>query len=431
MSTNPTTPHLSHDVLGPQNRWIHSLSFGGIVGRISAYYQGSPSITLQMIKPQLPLTLPISELNILIRDWVDACPPLTDIWVSGEIGNFRRLSGSQRYFTLSEKESSIQCVIFDAQDARFDGPYKDGVTVLARGKVRYFNRRGSLQFQINYMMPKGTGSIAENLAILKQKLDAEGLFNPERKVSLPKFPSKIALITAPGSAAMADVTSLLQHHAPYIEIVVVPAVMQGNACSQSVIDALSYAESDPSIEIILISRGGGSAEDLLPFSEEKMVRQIALAKKPVVTAIGHEIDSTLSDLAADLHFPTPSAAAIAIGTHYQSLSTTIIQVMSHATHTITALIDDTMESTIQLHHDLQTQMMQIERQTETRCDALIRELHLLSPLRKLTQGFSIARSQKGHLLRSISDTQVGDHIELQVTDGTVISSVLTLTQCQK
>lgn len=369
------------------------------------------------------LTLPISELNLFLRDWIDSCPPLNDIWVIGEIGNFRRQSGSQRYFTLSEGDSTIQCVIFEADDPRFDGPYKDGVAVLARGRVRYFNRRGTLQFQINYMMPKGTGSIAQNLEKLKQKLMLEGLFDDEKKRPIPRYPQKMAVITAPDSAASADVIALLAQHAPAIEVVIIETVMQGMACVSSVESALSTAAKLSDIDVILISRGGGSAEDLLPFSDERLVRRIRASPIPIVTAIGHEINSSLSDLAADATYPTPSAAALALSFQYKQLPIFLLSAVADANRLIEmqwaewqTFVDDYIGVSM-------IEINRIEADISLQIEGVFRELELLSPLRKLTQGFSIARVKNGSAIRSVNAITPGATLYVTLSDGEIISTV--------
>jgi len=371
-----------------------------------------------------PLTLPVSELNLFIRDWIDSCPPLNDIWVIGEIGNYRRQAGAQRYFTLSEGESTIQCVIFDGLDPRFEGPYKDGVQILARGKVRYFNRRGSLQFQINYMMPKGAGSIALNLEQLKQKLTLEGLFNPEKKRPIPTLPSNVAVITAPDSAASADIVRLLAQHAPQINMVIIETIMQGMGCPGSVCAALDAAEKLPNVDIILIARGGGSAEDLLPFSDERLVRRISGTTPPVITAIGHEIDSTLSDLAADATFPTPSAAALAITYAYQQLPLRIEQCIQSATKKIDALNQALFGEMQDCRNRATQEIDRVQMTTVDQFQSKLRELTLLSPLRKLAQGFSISRDQNGTVIRSVSQVKIGDLVAITYSDGVVTTAVL-------
>jgi exodeoxyribonuclease VII large subunit len=366
----------------------------------------------------------ISELNLVIRDWIDAYPPLADIWVTGEIKNFRRFaSGGHLYFTLSDAESTIQCVAFDAAAARLDMGFKDGMAVMARGKVRYFNRKGTLQFQINYMIPKGTGDLFQNLELLKQKLAAEGLFDPLKKQSLPLFPTKIAVITAADSAALADVVKVLGLQAPAIDILIVPSVMQGLGCAPSVCDAIKRTLTRSNIDLILITRGGGSAEDLLPFSDESLLRQISQSPIPIVTAIGHDTDSTLSDLVADISFPTPSAAAAAIAQGHSRLPDILTEIRRRLSLAMDDLITETEAMVLREMAALHLAIDELVRSKETQITHLFRELDLLSPLRKLALGFSITRLENGQLLTSVSQIISGSTVTIQLNDGVLHSKV--------
>lgn len=378
---------------------------------------------IHTLETESPLTLPVSELNLFIRDWIESCPPFSDIWVTGEISNYRRFaSGSQRYFSLNDGDSTIQCVIFDAGNPRFEGPYADGVAVLARGKVRFFNRKGTVQFQINYIMPKGSGSVRQNIEELKRRLTREGLFNPEYKTGLPKLPASLGLITAKDSAAAADVIRLLAEHAPFIRVVMCPATMQGMACVPTVIDAIDRLE-DYSVDVILVARGGGSFEDLLPFSDERLLRRVTQTSIPVVTAIGHEIDAPLIDLAADRAFPTPSAAALALAETYRALPSIVSNIQSRLHDTITRLHETHNTKVQEVLQDLRNQLSVVFDKSEMRLSRIIRDLELLSPLRKLSQGFSISRLHSGAILRSTSLVKAGDAITTQVSDGVVVSEV--------
>ncbi len=372
---------------------------------------------------QTPTTT-ISELNELIRDWIDACPPMQDVWVSGEIKNFRRFaSGGHVYFTLSDATSTLQCVAFDLAASRLTLPFHDGMHVLARGKVRYFNRKGTIQFQITYMVPQGSGDLARNLAVLKEVLAKDGLFDHSRKRPLPPFPHRVAVITASDSAAQADVIRLVDQYAPSIQLTLIPATMQGLGCVPSIINALDWINPIDSIDLVLITRGGGSAEDLLPFNDEQLVRKMAASHQPIAVAIGHETDETFADLVADMSYPTPSAAAIGICQPLYRLPERIqalteglaCQLISkHAD-----IVTDHGALVTQLNDKLGLKIDQINQRFERQ----LRELDLLSPLRKLQQGFSISRLKNKGIVTTISDISINDTLVTQIQNGWVTSTI--------
>lgn len=234
-----------------------------------------------------------------------------NIVVQGEISNLTKSSAGHWYFTLSDKDSSlsIACFKFDAMRNPLLRQLKDGDKILCQGAISVYAKRGSFQLLAKRISKIGKGDLKAQFERLKRKLQEEGLFDMELKKEVPMFPQKIAVISAPQGAAIQDFLNIYKRRAFLMNILLIPSLMQGDTAPPSIIKSLSYAESDDSVDLIVITRGGGSIEDLWAFNDEKLVRKIFKCKKPIISAIGHEVDYTLCDYAADLRCETPSAAA--------------------------------------------------------------------------------------------------------------------------
>ena len=232
-----------------------------------------------------------------------------NVSVEGEISNFRPSSAGHLYFTLKDEKASIQAVMFKGRSRYLSFIPKDGMTVKAEGSISVYEQRGSYQIIIEDMSLAGEGNILKMLEERKRRLAAEGLFDTERKKKLPLFPNRIAVITSPTGAAVRDIINVIKRRNEKTGIVILPAVVQGDEAAPVLIRQLKIADEKKLGDVIIIGRGGGSLEDLLPFSDEGLVRAIADCKTPIISAVGHEIDWALSDFAADMRAPTPSAAA--------------------------------------------------------------------------------------------------------------------------
>jgi len=230
-----------------------------------------------------------------------------DLWIRGEVSNFARPLSGHSYFTLRDEDTSIRCVMFrNSLGSEF---LKDGVSVLAHGKFSIYQTRGELQLIVDVIQPEGEGNREIEFQKLKVKLSTEGLFEPSRKRILPLFPSKIAIITSPTGAVWQDIQNVISRRFPPVELVLLPTPVQGDIASQAIVESFEHIRNDPNIDLVILARGGGSIEDLWPFNEENVAYSIFRSSVPVVSAIGHETDITISDLVADVRAPTPSAAA--------------------------------------------------------------------------------------------------------------------------
>jgi exodeoxyribonuclease VII large subunit len=248
-----------------------------------------------------------SQLNALARDLLEGSFP--QVWVEGEISNFSRPASGHAYFTLKDERAQVRCALFKpkAQALRF-AP-RDGLQVLARGRLTLYEARGDYQLVLDHMEEAGEGALRRAFEQLKAKLAAEGLFEAARKRPLPAFPRRLGVITSPRGAAVRDVLSVLGRRFPLLPVDVLPVPVQGDGAAAQILDMLRRAAGSGRYDVLLLTRGGGSLEDLWAFNDEALARAIAASPVPVVSAVGHEIDTSLSDFAADLRAPTPSAAA--------------------------------------------------------------------------------------------------------------------------
>lgn len=250
--------------------------------------------------------LTISELTLKIKKHLEE--GFDEVWVEGEISNFRSPSSGHYYFTLKDEKSQIRAVIF-----RFMGRYlkfdpHDGLQVICRGRINVYEIRGEYQLILDYMEPKGIGALQLAFEQLKEKLQKEGLFDPDNKKPLPLLPQKIGIVTSPTGAAIKDILNVIGRRFPNVEILINPVKVQGEGSAQEIAIAIEELNHIPGIDVIILTRGGGSLEDLWSFNEEIVARAIYRSSIPVVSAVGHEIDFTIADFVADLRVPTPSAA---------------------------------------------------------------------------------------------------------------------------
>ena len=254
----------------------------------------------------------VSELTRKIRNLLEY--KIGEVWVEGEISNLRKQASGHQYFTLKDAKSQLSCVLFRGNASKMALDLNDGQEIEVRGDLSVYEPRGNYQLIVRNAQLKGQGSLQLQFEALKKKLNAEGLFKEETKSSIPSFPDTICIVTSPTGAAVRDMISVLQRRAPWVKIVVYPVLVQGNQASSQIVEALNNLtewtkKGDLNIDTIVLTRGGGSLEDLWPFNEETTARAIHEIDIPIISAIGHEIDFTISDLVADLRAPTPSAAA--------------------------------------------------------------------------------------------------------------------------
>ena len=258
----------------------------------------------------LPLLLSVSDVTRLIRDSLEE--QFQDVWIEGEISNLRARSSGHLYFTLKDNQSQLRGVLFRSGALRLRFALQEGLAVIARGRISVYEPRGEYQLIVDSLDPKGVGAFQLAFEQLKERLSQEGLFDEARKRRLPSFPRTVGVVTSLTGAAIRDIVAVLRRRCPIVNILIAPVPVQGDGAGASIAEAICALSDMPQVEVLIVGRGGGASEDLWAFNEEAVVRAIARSRVPVVSAVGHEIDVTLSDFAADHRAPTPSAAAEAV-----------------------------------------------------------------------------------------------------------------------
>ncbi len=253
--------------------------------------------------------LPVGLLTSYVREVLEGDPLLGDVWVEGEVSNLFVARSGHVYFTIGDAEGQLKCALFKPQAARQRRLPRQGDQVAAHGRVSLYERDGAIQLYVDVVERAGVGILALRLEQLRQQLEAEGLFDPARKRPLPGMPRAIGVVTSPAGAVWHDIQNVLRRRYPLAELVLAPSPVQGPLAAASLVAALAAIQADPSVDVVILARGGGSDEDLAAFNDEALARAVFASRVPVVTGVGHETDWTLVDWVADLRAPTPSAAA--------------------------------------------------------------------------------------------------------------------------
>ena len=249
----------------------------------------------------------VSDVSRRIKQLIER--QFTDVWVEGEVSNLRSSAAGHIYFTLKDDRSQLPAVCFRNAAIYLRFKPENGKSFRVRGRVTTYEVRGEYQIIVEVLEPVGVGALQEAFDRLKEKLEAEGLFSVERKRPLPPFPSRIGIVTSPKSAALRDILAVLRRRHDVIDVLIHPTDVQGDGASRQIAEGIDHLGLEPGVDVIIVTRGGGSLEDLWPFNEERVARAIARSERPIISAVGHEVDFTISDLVADLRAPTPSAAA--------------------------------------------------------------------------------------------------------------------------
>lgn len=391
----------------------------------------------------------VSQLTRRLRGHIENA--FFDVWVKGEISNLKKPSSGHLYFNLKDTHAQLRAVMFRNAFSKLKFDLKDGMEILLHGTLTIYEARGDYQIVADSAEPVGVGALQMAFEQLKQKLQAEGLFDPKHKKPLPTLPTRIGIITSPTGAAVKDILNVLQRRFSNREIFILPTNVQGEKAAPEIVAAIQNAQDwnhshpDRAIEVLIIGRGGGSLEDLWPFNEEIVARAIFACPIPTLSAVGHEIDVTISDFVADLRAPTPSAAAelviprkedlIQLVETQQSRMTTIfkkhlIQVRLHLSHLSSRLVDpkeriqQMKEKFLNLESKLISVFVYRLNLLKHRLETQAGLLHTLSPLQVLSRGYSLTLSEKNQIIRSTHDVKEGEKIITQVSDGRFYAEVL-------
>lgn len=407
----------------------------------------------QKLKPE-PLT--VSALTAQLRGLVEGRFP--SVWVAGEVSNFNRAASGHWYFTLKDAGAQLKAAMFRGFNLRMKFDPKDGLEVIARGRLTVYDPRGDYQLIVEEIQPKGIGAAELALRQLKEKLLAKGYFDPRRKRPLPRYPRRIGLIASLSGAAIRDMVELFAQRWPLTELVIRPSRVQGEGAAAEIAAALRmlnhfHTTRELPLHAIVIGRGGGSAEDLWAFNEEVVADAVFNSVVPVVSAVGHEIDVTVADLVADFRAETPSAAVVALTPDRRELAAGILEMRTRLYECVERRLDlarqrveqlaarPALRRPLQRVRDLEQRLdaaadrmaraaNQRVIRTSTQLAALASRLETLSPLNVLTRGYSLTQTADGKLVHSAADVKLEDVIVTRVAAGKIVSRVASVEGSQ-
>lgn len=396
--------------------------------------------------------LTITQLNLYIKGLIEGDRVLSNVTVKGEISNFKHHSSGHMYLSLKDDGGVIRAVMFrySAQKLRFRP--ENGMQVVVSGKVSVYERDGQYQIYIEEMMPDGVGALYVAYEQLKAQLEQEGLFSPQTKKPIPKYPETVGIVTSPTGAAIRDILNILKRRFPYTRVYLYPALVQGEGAAESIVKGLRFF--DGKVDTVITGRGGGSIEDLWAFNEEIVARQIFAMQTPVISAVGHETDFTIADFVADRRVPTPSAAAEIAVPSAQELSRFLKIVdgrLDAALHTklescrreLKLLLEkEVLKNPLAVYNIKRMQIdsytMRLEQQygkiLHTGKEQFVRQvakLDALSPLKILKRGYSVAEDEAGNPVSTVAKFQPGDRVKVTMSDGTLHCDVKTVEQTEK
>ena len=388
----------------------------------------------------------ISELNEYLKNMFDSNPNLNGVYVKGEISNYKFHSSGHHYMTLKDESSVIRAVMFKFDASKLKFRPESGMKIIAKGRVSVFPRDGQYQLYISDMIPDGVGALYVAFEQLKKRLSEEGLFDAEKKKPLPQFPKKIAVITSPTGAAVRDILRILKSRFPMTEVVVCPVLVQGPDAPEDIASMISYVNKHKIADLNITGRGGGSIEDLWGFNDERVAYAIYQSEIPVISAVGHEPDVTISDFVADVRAATPSnAAELAVRDAgvikrnikdyelriYSSLITKLNSYKESIRTISEKKIMKSPENYFQerrlvldfLCEKLGSNTSLALMKSREHFARLVASLDAMSPLKVLSRGYSIASANDGRIIKNVSDIKSGEKLDVRVSDGTIKCTV--------
>ena len=391
--------------------------------------------------------LSITQLNEYIRGKMDTDPLLTQVAVRGEISNYKLYPSGHHYFTLKDEGSALRCVLFKGNAVRLRFRPENGMKIIAMGKVSVYPRDGAYQLYCTGLTMDGVGDLYAAFEQLKKKLEAQGLFDPAHKKPIPKYPGTIGIITSSAGAAVHDMLRILRKRYPLSKVRLLPVRVQGVEAPGEIAAAIGYANHYRLADLLIVGRGGGSIEDLWAFNDERVAYAIYHSEIPVISAVGHEPDVTISDYVADLRAATPSNAAElavpdqdALRQNLDAMSNAMVSSLSRqvkaarqhlqvlsasqALRSPTGYLEQRSQSVELLKNRLVAAQNQNITRARQRFIAQISKLEAMSPLKVLTRGYSMAQTQRGEVVRSINQVELGERIRIRLSDGTISATVM-------
>ncbi len=395
----------------------------------------------------------VSDLNLYVKSLLRREDEIQDIWVKGEISNFKHYDSKHMYFVLKDEKSEINSVMFHSDNKDLEFEPDEGMEVLCKGDVGLYVPRGQYQIVIKEMIVGGIGKLYLAYEQLKKKLMEEGLFDDEHKKALPFLPRKVGIVTSEEAAALRDMVKVLKQRYENVDILLVPSLVQGEGAADSIVSSIKKLD-EKDVDVIIIGRGGGSIEDLWSFNEEKVARAIFQVETPIVSAVGHETDFLISDFVADERAPTPTGAAELVVPVKSELKQTLEY---HKRRTVTALRNvlkenkDKLESFKDrpvfrdpnilledryqlLDENVKKLSLNIKRCLENydrRLKNQKERLNALGPLQTMERGYSIVMNKEGDVITSVEDVKKDDPIDINVNDGEIEAKTEKVKKCRK
>ncbi|MCI8328339.1 MAG: exodeoxyribonuclease VII large subunit [Oscillibacter sp.] len=396
----------------------------------------------------------VAEVNQLVKLLLDGEPMLQDVFVQGELSNYKMYPSGHHYFTLKDPEGALRCVMFRGQAAKLRFRPENGMRVIAQGRITVFPRDGAYQLYCNALTPGGAGDLALAFEQLKAKLYAEGLFDPAHKKPLPPYSEKIAIVTSAAGAAVHDMIRILKRRYPLAKVILLPVRVQGPEAPPEIAGAIRYADRWKIGDLIITGRGGGSMEDLWAFNDERVARAIYDAELPVISAVGHEPDVTIADFVADARASTPSnAAEIAVpdqealrqwlggaASRLERSQAARLEALrqrldalaqKRALRDRTAYIQDKRMALLHVHQRLGDRSASLLAEKRQRVCVLGASLDAMSPLKVLGRGYAMAQGPDGTILRSWRDVKAGERVDVALGEGGFTCTVEELYKKEK
>ncbi len=364
----------------------------------------------------------VSELSSHIKIILEDSFPR--IWVEGEVSNLSSPASGHMYFTLKDKNSELKCVLFKSHGKNIKFDIEDGMHIVCRGKISLYEKRGAYQLYVSAVEPKGVGALQLAFEQLKEKLFKEGLFDDSRKKPFPLIPKKIGIVTSPTGAAIRDMLHVLDKRFSNAEVIINPVKVQGGGAAEEIACAIKEFQKFKDVDVIIVGRGGGSLEDLWAFNEEVVARAIYRSKIPVISAVGHEIDYTISDFVADMRAPTPSVAAEIVIAKKSELLERLKEIEQRFISFPSDIVKEYEQRLDEIEQGLALRYKHYVQLKEEGFRLLSEKLDILSPLSILNRGYSVTfLSSKGNIIKNKKDVKKGDVIETKVSDGNFLSVV--------
>lgn len=396
--------------------------------------------------------LSVSQVNMYIKALLDEIPQVKNVYICGEISNFKHYYNSgHMYFTLKDDKSQLKAVMFKSDNYRLKFTPENGMKVICFGQVGVYERDGVYQLYCRDMQPDGVGALTIAFEQLKVQLAEEGLFDEEHKKAIPKYPQKIGVATSKMGAAVEDIKNVISRRYPLCEIIIVPTMVQGESAAQDIADSIRFIDENLGVDTIIVGRGGGSLEDLWAFNTETVARAVYSCKTPIISAVGHETDFTICDFVCDMRAPTPSAAAelavpdiksliFQLNNFSVSIEKSLDFKISQCETGVKRYKDYFSKSNVDMFYsNIRDKMAQyneklkdsITRIIENQTNILSKNAEMLdnlSPLKILSRGYSVVKNEKSDIVTDSSNVNVGDNVEIILSNGAFKATVNEVTK---